>query len=581
MSGFPHIEIACCAEICTVNAMEGESDPQASRYWLMVVSAAIAAASLPAFVLMDRIMVGNALDATSVQAQGEAEILATGLQAELDKFSLVPLVLSDGPQVRALLEGAEDVRPELNRRFELLARQTNAAAIYLMDTEGETLVASNWNQPESFVGSNYSFRGYFQQALANGTSTQFALGSVSQRPGLYMAQRVGPPAQPLGIVAVKVEFDALEESWRDATQGVYVTNANGVVLVTSEEDWRFRTTMPERADLRDPVADQRRFGVSPLVPLDISGAGNSATVEVPLLDAQQPIAPVGWTFHLLTDPSLAIDAARANGRLIMFLLLAALAVMVGFVWVQRKRRESRAEALVAERTSTLRDQLLQANRLATLGQVSAGIGHEIRQPLAAIRVFAENGGKMIAGGDGDGAGANLSRIVELTDRISSITGELRRFSRRNPSERRAMPVGEVIDGALLLLRDRMARHDITCDLPSSEEAEISVVAEHVRLEQVLVNLLQNAIDAAGEAGHIAIAIRAEREVVHLSVRDDGPGITSEQADQLFQPFATTKEHGLGLGLVISLDIMRDLGGELAFTPTDVGACFTMTIPRAR
>mgnify|MGYP006155273175 CR=1 FL=1 len=115
-------------------------------------------------------------------------------------------------------------------RLAALAQQTNAAAIYLMDARGTTLSASNWDRPDSFIGSNYGFRDYFAGALRDGTHTEFALGTVSRRPGLYLAERVGPASAPLGVVAVKVEFDSLERKWRDAEAGVFVTDAAGRVL---------------------------------------------------------------------------------------------------------------------------------------------------------------------------------------------------------------------------------------------------------------------------------------------------------------------------------------------------------------
>jgi two-component system, NtrC family, C4-dicarboxylate transport sensor histidine kinase DctB len=103
----------------------------------------------------------------------------------------------------------------------------------------------------------------------------------------------------------------------------------------------------------------------------------------------------------------------------------------------------------------------------------------------------------------------------------------------------------------------------------------------VRLEQVLVNLLQNALDAVGDGGAIAIEAILGGDEIRLRVCDSGPGIGADKIGQLFQPFATTKPDGLGLGLVISRDIMRDLGGDLVFEPDAKRTCFTMIIPRTK
>ena len=530
---------------------------------------------------IDRLARTRALASAQEDASNEAMIIATSLQAELDKFSLVPLVLAEDPQVNSLLSGAPEQRDALNTRLEDLARQTNAAVIYLMDESGQTQAASNWNLPTSFVGSNYSFRRYFQEAIETGSATQFALGTVSREPGLYIAQRVVADGQPIGVVAVKVEFDALEANWRAATHGVFVTDRAGVVLLTSNEDWRFRTTEPARAATRDRTLDRQQFGVEALQPLDLgTRSGTGGTIAAPLFDTEQPIALDGWTLHLLADPRPRIDAAVANGRFYVLLAVALAGVLLALGLYLRRRREMMAEALLSERTRTLSEQLNQANRLATLGQVSAGVGHEISQPVAAVRVFAENGERLLSAGRTEEARGNFNQIIELTERIGRITSELRRFARRDAAEPRNFPLENAIDGALLLLRDRVARSGATLATPLAEDCAMEVRAEPVRLEQVLVNLLQNALDAAGPGGRIELSVVSDARFCRLSVKDDGPGLSPEAKERLFQPFATTKSDGLGLGLVISRGIMRSLGGDLSLGTGDEGADFILRIPRA-
>ena len=530
---------------------------------------------------IERLAKGSALTAAQQTGRNEARIIAASLNSELEKFSLVPLVLARDPQVRALLTGTADDVASLNRRLEELARQTNAAAIYLMNEDGLTLAASNWRLETSFVGSNYSFRPYFSDALDNGSATQFALGTVSRKPGLYIAQRVMTAGRPIGAVAVKVEFDELEARWRAATAGVYVTDRDGVVLLASNPVWRFRSTDPERAKNRDRALDRLQFGIESLRPLDLeAGSTGGAAIPALLLDTPQPIPLGGWTLHLLVDPAPRIDAAVANARFYLLLALSVIGMLAAIGLFRRRRRRQRAEDMLAERTRMLREQLNQANRLATLGQVSAGVGHEISQPVAATRVFAESGERLLAVGRIDEAGINFRRIVELSDRIGRITTELRRFARRDASEPQAFPLAEAIDGALLLLRDRVDRLGVTVLRPPEGVDQVLVKAEPVRLEQVLVNLIQNALDAIGEGGRIELSLEVEEDFCSLRVEDDGPGLDPDVRERLFQPFATTKPDGLGLGLVISRDIMRALGGDLTLGAGVRGTVFVMRIPRA-
>lgn len=554
-------------------------DLRARRWALAAGLCALVVVAL-AVAITDRVMHDRALSEQAGLARNDAAILASSLRSELDKFSLLPIALADDPQVRALAAGDGASVAALNGRLEALARQSAAAAIYVMRADGTTLAASNWRLPTSFVGSKYAFRRYFHDALANGSATQFALGTVSREPGLYIARRICTRAAPLGVVAVKVEFDGLERSWRDTAQRVYVTDRDGVVLLASDERWRFHLAQGASADARDAEADLRQFGIRTLRPLAIVSPNEGEAVRIPLLDTRQPILPDGWVLHLLADPAQRVDAAVATGRLALALGFLVLAVLAATGVVMRRRRDARAQALLDERTRTLREQLSQANRLATLGQISAGVGHEIGQPVAATRVLAENGQKMLAAGEVEQASGNFARIVDLADRIGRITGELRRFSRRQPADRREMPLGEAIDGALLLLRDRIRSMHVAIDLPPEEATQVVVAAEHVRLEQVLVNLLQNALDAAGEGGRVTVAVDAGGDAVCLRVIDSGTPLSLAQADDLFRPFATTKPDGLGLGLVIARDIMRDLGGELAYDADASATTFVMTIPRA-
>jgi two-component system C4-dicarboxylate transport sensor histidine kinase DctB len=532
-----------------------------------------------AMLALDRAMRVRALAETREAATSQAAILAAGLESELNKFTLVPRVLAVDPEVAALLAGRGGTGGLINRRLAALAGQTDAAAIFLMDAEGLTLAASNWDRPDSFVGSRYSFRDYFTGALADRTATEFALGTVSRRPGLYLAERVGPADSPLGVVAVKVEFDRLEAKWRDAEDGVFVTDPDGIVLLASNPDWRFRAARVEGVDTaaRDPRRDAMRFGVAQLRDLDLP-AGGGAGSPLRMIEKIQPIAPIGWELHLLADPAPRVSVALANGRLAGVIALVLLALTGGMLWIWQRQREARAAARLADQTALLREQLRQANRLATLGQISAGLGHEIRQPLAAMHVYAESGQRLIDAGRQSEAAENFGKIAGLVQRIGDITREQLNFGRRSPDQLRDITLAEVIDGSLLLLRDQIRQHGMAIELPDPEAAGTIVRARHVQLEQVLVNLLQNAMQACGEGGRVTLAIATAHGQVRLSVCDDGPGVPPALRDTLFQPFATARSDGIGLGLAISRDIMRQLGGDLVLEETAAGACFTMSLP---
>ncbi len=276
------------------------SSPPGRRYLAIIIASGALLVAALGLLVIDRTLRASALGDAEAAAQNEATILATGLKSDLEKFSLVPLVLARDPQVQSLLLGDQIQQAGLNQRLEQLAQQSGAAAIYLMDRKGLTLAASNWNRPESFVGSAYDFRSYFRNALDSGEATQFALGTVSRRPGLYITRRVDGPSGPVGVVAIKVEFDRLEANWARATSGVYVTDPNGVILVTSKPAWRFSTIQPIPPGQRDAEQDLRQFGKAAL-PLFEPNPSRGGVLATPLIDSRRAVAPFDWELHLLSD----------------------------------------------------------------------------------------------------------------------------------------------------------------------------------------------------------------------------------------------------------------------------------------
>ncbi|WP_291151771.1 ATP-binding protein, partial [Ensifer sp. SSB1] len=235
-----------------------------------------------------------------------------------------------------------------------------------------------------------------------------------------------------------------------------------------------------------------------------------------------------------------------------------------------------------EKLQAVQQELVQANRLAILGQVAAGVAHEINQPVATIRAYADNARIFLDRGQQQTAVENLASIAELTERVGAITDELRSFARKGRFVAEPTPMREVIEGALMLLRSRFAgRMDaIVIDLP---ENGLSVYGSRIRLEQVLINLLQNALEALGTRGDAEIRVHCAdgpSGTVSLVVADNGPGIPQHIREDLFTPFNTSKDEGLGLGLAISKEIVADYGGEIAVETSDKGTVFTVRLKRA-
>lgn len=586
---------------------------QAGRRRLLVAVAVGFAILLVAGFGLARWAADRANAQADLEARQNARAHANLLESELQKFRLLPRVLTEFPDVRAALADKSDAASRrLDRELEQLATRTDAAVIYVLDAGGTTIAASNWSAPTSFVGQNYRFRPYFQGAMQDGEAELFALGTVSGRPGLYLARRVTVGGRRLGVIVLKVEFDKLESRWADSSATTLVTDAAGIVVMSSDARWRFRSFVPISAEAQRRLRATRSYGEARLAPLPVDRAGGGLLVGDDLFrQADERVSLRGSTLRLLQPAGPARDSAAATARVafLILLILVGAAIVTLLRLVERQTmRQAAHEALereVAARTRDLRaandelrqaserqaetdrryraarEELAQASRLGSIGQITAGVAHEINQPVAAIRTFAENALAYLDRTQPDKARGNLGHIVELTARVGAITGELRNFARRAPAPLGPVPLRSAIDGTLLLIGDRLRAQGIALDVGVDEPA-VAVHADRVRLEQVLINLLQNAAEAVRDVDGARVTLLAHGNgPVLIDICDNGPGVPADILPQLFTPFVTGRPDGLGLGLAIASDIMTGFGGTLTLIPSPLGgAGFRLTLRRA-
>ncbi|HET9069241.1 MAG TPA: ATP-binding protein [Amaricoccus sp.] len=593
----------------------------ARQAWPWIGAAAAAAFLAVATGVAGRVGHERAAAELHARAARALPLATASLAAVVEKQRLIPTVLSRDPEAVAVLFAPDEpARALLDAKLAEIAADAQSAVIYLVGRDGIAIASSNAGTAQSFVGSDYGFRIYFTRAMAEGTAQQYGLGTVSGRPGLYLSRRVDSERGPLGVVVVKVEFDDLEARWRESGLVVEVTDAEGVVLAATDPTWRFTAAQPLPDEAATRAALQLDVPISP-TPMTMEPDGFARLHGARFVVAEGAVGPAapGWTLRAFLPAEAALRAGVRSAQVMTF-LAGLLVIGTGYAIVRRRRgalaRQAALAAVNADlerrvalrteelnrsnhalageiaereaaetRARTLRDELAQANRLSILGQVSAGVAHEINQPLAAIRTYAENGARLLDAGLAADARENLSEIVGVTGRIGAITQALRGFARRGAAEIRPIRVEEAIDGALTLLAGRIRDAGVTIVRAPRDPAAM-VMAGMIRLEQILVNLLQNALDALqGSDGRtVTIAIRAAGDAVAVSVSDNGPGIAPEAREQLFMPFNTTKKTGLGLGLVISGEIAREFGGALTLDGPDPGrsgATFTLTLPRAR
>ncbi len=584
--------------------------------------------ALGAFIAADKLGRIQAMKSLLVTASTDGQLKSALLNVALERPRVLPLVLSRDRDITDALENGGASVERLDQKLEGLIEGTQASVIYVANIDGVTIASSNWRTPESFVGSNYAFRDYFKRALETGRAEHYALGNVSRRPGLYISRRVdGTDGKPLGVVIAKVEFNRLETDWNIGGRPVYIVDDNGVVLMTSIPEWRFKTVAPINEAQRSKIAESLQFGDEKLSLMPVTTVSTPGpqvamvTVNAPsslkgeFLRLELPVPTTQWSLHYLQPVAATMNAAIRENRIIAAASLMPL-LAISAIWLRRRQKgaEQRAaderdraelERRVQERTidltmardrlqseiigheqtakelQSVQHELVKANRLSILGQVAAGVAHEINQPVATIRAFADNARVFLKRDRAQEVDENLESIASLTERIGVITSDLKILARKGRTAAEPVSMRLVMEGAVVLLRSRFAGRLEALEITLPQDG-LMVLGSRIRLEQIVINLLQNALEAIEDKpdGRVSVRVDEAGDEIALVIADNGPGISSDIREQLFSPFNTSKEGGLGLGLVISRDIASDYGGRIDVETGETGTCFSVYLKRA-
>ncbi|NWA82418.1 sensor histidine kinase [Pseudomonas sp. D2002] len=569
----------------------------------------------------------------SDNGERQLELHARTVESELSKYTYLPSLLELESSVSALLaDPNQETRQTVNDYLEGLNRRSRSRAIYVMDTTGRVLATSNWRDADSYQGEDLSFRAYFQNAVRGQPGRFYGIGSTNGEPGYYLAHGLEEHGKIIGVAVVKVRLEALEERWQRARLEAFVSDENGIIILSSDPARRLKAVRPLSDDTKERLAHSLQYYWATLNELEplarerlnegtekLTFPANSEVVndehEVSYLAQTRPLNDTPWNFTLLT-PLNDLRRAAINQGILVAVAFGLVAFLL-IAWNERRKviatrlaaREalqeanSQLERRIAERTADLRasnerlkgqirerrqaeetlrraqDELVQAGKLAAIGQMSTSIAHELNQPLAALRTLSGNTVRFLERGALDTASANLKTINELIDRMGRITASLRSFARRGDDQGEAN-LAKAVDAAFQVLGARLDGLPLTVH---RNFANAQLQIDQTRLEQILVNLIGNALDAmqAQPAPELWLDGHSSEGKYRLHVRDNGHGIDPETRKHLFEPFFTTKpgEQGLGLGLTLSASLAAATGGNLAVEhPASGGTAFVLCLP---
>lgn len=577
-------------------------------------------------------MLGRQLDSFALQSRPRADFYRLSLESLLSRNESLPRILAMSERLKALLKRPEDrnLRHGANSYLFDVKNGADINAVYLLDRTGLTLASSNYALESSFVGNNYGYRPYFRDAVNSGFGRFYGIGVTTGEPGYFLAAPIEDKGRIIGAVAVKISLDDFESAFTRSGDLVLLVDAYGVIFLTSVPQWKYHTLAPLAVDAKRQLETSRQYSDVLQAPLKaklrLQEEPHSIRIALPNAPAQDYLiqsvhtGTLGWSIVLLTPTrqehqnALLVGVAAGFALALLFATLIFLRLSIkrynerrmAEARMQREYRE--LEDRIAERTADLmaanvsledkiealkstesilretRDSAVQAGKLAVLGQMAAGISHEVNQPLTALHTYTDNAVSLLEMGRLADVRDNLGFIKQMAVRMGNIVGEIKTFARKPKVERLEVRVCDVVRQAVMLVDTRRRQVGAQIDVTSVDDG-LMVWADLQRLEQVIVNLLLNSLDSVAESSEkrIEISVTDGSSHIKITILDHGPGIPADVLPRLFEPFFTTKSsgQGLGLGLAISRMIVEELGGTIdARNLEPRGAIFTVVLEKA-
>ncbi|WP_224767526.1 sensor histidine kinase [Paracoccus yeei] len=530
---------------------------------------------------------------TRVRTELRSALYTGNLLSELQRTSVVPQLLARDPALISALM-AKDFSGT-SARLISAQKEIGAASIRLLDASGRTVGSTDRN----LIGTNYVQEPFYVESLRS-KDTVFTVSPSPQ--GAYefaYSRAVVADGRTLGVVVVGADLTRLVRSWAGISDAIAVTDSEGQIILSTEPRWR-GLTVPEALAVRSaPSAIARAFQVT----ADWASPPADAYVQgKAVMQAETRIPFRGWKMIAFTT----YESVRERVNAVLALVIMGFAILLAAVFYllsRRARVESAAymresadlRALnqrltreIAERERVQRElrvaeqTVQQSSKLAALGEMSAGVSHELNQPLAAMKTYLAGARLLLQRGRAEEALSSFQRIDDLVERMGAITRQLKSYARKGGEAFEPVDLRAALSSALVMMEPQLRGRTIRLQR-NIPRYPVMVYCDRIRLEQVIINLLRNAIDAIKGVREPAIEITVSSgSHAFLSVRDNGPGVSD--LERLFEPFFTTKKpgEGTGLGLAISSGIAADFGGRLtAHNAEDErvrGAVFELELP---
>ena len=529
---------------------------------------------LASVLITNRLLVERFSETTRNAAELRLAVYSGNILGDLQRASVVPRLLSDDPLIRnALLENNFSAT---SRRLIALRREIGVASILLLNIEGSVVGATDRN----ILGTDFRAAPFFVAAQRSNDTVFAAAPRDGGAVDFTYSRRITLEGRLLGVIVVAADLNKHERAWASLKDAVLVTNSEGIVILSSNPRWRGKAvngalaTSDGAGAVAKALARATDWAQNP---------PDAYLLGEAVMRTEARISFQGWRMVNFT----AYDSVRAQVNGVIALQIMGFAILAALVAYAGQRRAQSQSAMALRESAELRllnarlnreiaerekvqktlevaeSSLAQSSKLAALGEMSAAVSHELNQPLAAMKTYLAGARLLLERKRADEAMSSFQRIDDLIDRMGAITRQLKSYARKGGEAVEPVDLRACLSSALSMMEPQLKTRalNITRTLP---RAPVMVMADRLRLEQVIINLLRNALDATKDVPNpkVDLLMTAGDEAV-LSVRDNGTGIKDTSA--IFEPFYTTKKpgEGVGLGLAISAGIMADLGGRLS------------------
>jgi len=529
---------------------------------------------------------------TANRAELRLALYGGNLKSELQRNSIVPQLLARDQSLITALELKDFSQTSL--RLISFLDEINAASLSLLDVDGRTVASTERHK----IAAAHREKGYFVDAMRSNDTVFNVDEKESGGFGFYYAKRLEAQNIPLGVILVEVDLLQFERAWAGIADAVFVSDSSGIIVLSTEPRWRGLTEV--EALKREPAES----AIDRALRFTADWAGVDSQFDSyfqgrAVMRQQGRLGFQGWQITNFTAYSTVRE--RINAILALEIMLFALIFAVGFYFLnrrntlrlvsfqresedlralnQRLQREIAERKKVEENLQVAEQSLAQSSKLAALGEMSAAVSHELNQPLAAMKTYLAGAALLLRRNRSDEAMAAFSRIDDLLERMGAITHQLKSYARKGGESFQPVNMADAVSSALAMMDPQLQQHKVRLSKVISDQDGL-VMGDRMRIEQVLINLIRNAVDAIKTVKDPEIEIiLSTGQMISLTVRDNGFGIAN--LDNLFEPFYTTKQagDGTGLGLAISSGIVNDMGGRLmARNSDDGGAVFEVILP---